>query len=109
VRAGLLRYRIEIQADVATVETDADEYGDVPERWETEATVWGRVEQTGGRESWQADQVQPDVTALVTIRYYSGVTPKHRLKIGDRILQVRSAIDPDGRRRELRVGCTEEV
>jgi SPP1 family predicted phage head-tail adaptor len=71
--------------------------------------VWANVEPLTGREAWQAQQVRPDLTHRVTMRFYSGLTTKHRLKIGSRILNIESAVDVESRGREHVLMCKEEV
>ncbi len=107
MRAGKLRDRVVIQANVAAAD-QADQYGEVVPQWSNVATVWAKVEEVGGRENWQADQVRPDRTITVTMRYYAGLTSKHRLLFGSRILNVGSVVNPDGKRREHLLSCTEE-
>lgn len=109
MRAGELRDRVQIQADVSRVDLDADAYGDVPERWETVAERWADVTQQEGRENWQADQSRPDVTVEVRIRYFAGLSPRHRLLFGSVVLNVGSVIDPDGRKREMVLACRQEA
>ena len=102
---GPKRHRVEIQARAVS----RDEYGGIAATWETVATVWGEVIELSGRELWQAAQVRPDLTSRVTIRYYEGLTPKHRLIVDGRTLNIESVINPDGRRREHQLLCKEEV
>lgn len=107
VDAGKLRTRVEIQNRT----TARDGYGDALETWGTAATVWAEVVPLSGRELWAAQQAQADVTTRVRIRYRSDVTvtPRTRLRIGTRILNVQAAVDVDGRNRLLELLCVEEV
>lgn len=105
VPASLMRTRVEIQSRVTTQDT----YGAVTETWSTVATRWGRVEPLSGREQWQAQQVRPDVTHRVTLRYYDGLTARHRLKVGDRVLNITSVLNTEERKRQHECVCVEEV
>lgn len=107
VDSGKLRTRVEVQNRT----TARDGYGDALETWGTAATVWAEVVPLSGRELWAAQQAQADVTTRVRIRYRSDVTvsPRTRIKIGTRILNVQAAIDIDGRKRLLDLLCVEEV
>lgn len=103
MRAGKLSDRIEIQSR----EISQDTFGDGLQVWSTVATRWGSIEQVSGREVWQANQLNPDVNVKITLRYYSGLTPRHRLVNGDRTFNIDSVIDIDGR--EHVCFCKEEV
>lgn len=107
VDSGKLRTR----ADVQNRTTARDGYGDALETWGTAATVWAEVVSLSGRELWAAQQAQADVTTRVRIRYRSDVTvsPRTRIRIGTRVLNVQAAIDVDGRKRLLDLLCVEEV
>lgn len=102
---GPMRQRVTIQART----TAADAYGAPVATWADVATRWGEVLPLSGRELWQAQQVRPDVTLKVRLRYYDGLTPKHRLKVGARVLEVESVVNPDGRNRFHECLCKEEV
>jgi SPP1 family predicted phage head-tail adaptor len=105
VRAGNLRRRLTLQSRAI----DRDDRGGAIESWSTTATVWGSVIPSSGREAWQAEQSQAQVTHQVTIRYRAGVTPRMRLLDGSRVLHIASAVDVDSRKRELTLMCVEEV
>lgn len=107
MRAGLLRQRVTIQAP--NVVTNA--YGEPITSWVPLATVWGSVLPLAGREAMnqEAGQVQATVQQDVRIRWRSDVSPRMRLVVGARALDVESVEDPDGRRRVLRLLCREVV
>lgn len=106
MRAGKLRHRLDVQAPEETQDT----FGAVTLTWRSVGTVWGSVEAEGGQENWRADKVEADRSGTATIRYYPGLTSRHRLVTEDgRILNVVSAIDREGRRREMTVSYREEV
>jgi SPP1 family predicted phage head-tail adaptor len=91
---GKLRQRIDIQT-----QTEAkDAYGqDVP-TWTTAATRWASIEPLSGRELWQAQQIHPDVTHRITIRYYPGLNPRHRFHYAlpvDRYFNILSILTRD--------------
>ena len=44
-------------------------FGQPQENWQTLATRWGSIEPLAGRELWQAQQVQPDTTHRIRLRY----------------------------------------
>jgi SPP1 family predicted phage head-tail adaptor len=63
----------------------------------TEATVWAQLRPLSGRESFIAQQVNADVTHEIIIRYYSGLTPKHRILFGTRQFDIISVLNKDER------------
>lgn len=105
--AGRLIHRVEIQqlADPTAV----DDHGQPADEWETLATVWAEVKEGGGKEQLLSDGVSADTTHVVTMRYYPGLNPRMRLLWGERVLNVGGATNPDGRRVEHRITCTEDV
>lgn len=103
---SLMRDRVEIQSRAV----NRGVYGEVSApSWTSVATRWARVEPLSGREAWQAQQVRPDVTHKVTLRYYEGLGPRHRLKAGSRVFNITSVIDTENRHREMVCVCVEEV
>lgn len=105
MQAGKLRTRVIIQQQV----TATNGYMEQIVTWSTLATVWADVRAVTGAERTigTAQQVQSALTDQVEIRYRSDVTPKQRLKIGARILDIETVGDPDGRKRRLILACRE--
>lgn len=105
MQSGRLRHRIEIQQSA-----DApDEYGQGVAVWSTVSTRWGEVVPLEGRELWQAQQVQADVTHRVRLRYDTPPAPKSRLAHRGRVLNILSVMVVEERRKELVIYCREEV
>lgn len=46
------------------------------------------IRQLNGQERFEAQQIQADATHEIKGRYYSGLTPKHRLKFGARTFNI---------------------
>lgn len=107
MQAGKLRKRVTIQTPVAAT----NGYMEQIVTWSTLTIVWADVRATSGAERTigTAQQVQAAITDQVEIRYRSDVTAKQRIKLGDRILDIESVGDPDGRRRKLVLSCREVV
>lgn len=105
MRAGQLRHRVTIQQFTQT----QNEYGEIVEGWTTFATVWAAVEPLRGREFWDAQQLNAEVTARIRLRYLSGVGPTMRVVYDGRTFEVDSVIDVDERHRELQLMCKEVV
>ena len=105
VPVSLMRTRIEIQSRSMA----ADTYGGPNPTWSTAATRWGQITPLSGRELWQAQQVRPDVTHRIVLRYYAGLTPRHRLLVGSRVFNISSVLDIENRQRLHECVCVEEV
>ena len=70
--------------------------------------MWGSIETVAQGERFRADRREDAVTHRVRLRYRDGVSGAMRLACGLRRFAIRSACDPDGRRRDL-VCLVEEV
>jgi SPP1 family predicted phage head-tail adaptor len=105
MRAGKLRHKVTIQDYTES----QDSYGTVTKTWADYATVWASIEPVKGREFWESQQINAEVTAKVILRYLEGVTPKMRVKHGSRIFQVISVINPEERNRELQLMVKEVI
>lgn len=101
--AGPLRQRITLQQVTST----PNSYGEMIESWSDVATVWGAVEPLRGREFFDAEQVQSEISCRVRIRYRSGVGPTMRWKYGARYLYINAVIDVNERHREIHCMCRE--
>lgn len=105
---GEMRDRVTIQQRVSPARRDEVKQEIV--EWESiddPATVWANVASLDGREFWQSQQAQSQVTHTVTIRYREGLTAQHRLLWGARYLNIDSIVDPDGFKRFLKIRCVE--
>lgn len=107
MQAGKLRERVTIQREVVT----RDSFGAEVNPWTNVATVWASVRPgaSGERFIAAADQLQATITHAVRIRYREGMSPKQRLLWEGKLLGIQSAVDPDGRKRELVLLCLEIV
>jgi SPP1 family predicted phage head-tail adaptor len=70
--------------------------------------LWGSIEMVTQGERFRADRAEEVVTHRVRLRYGEGVDPAMRLTSGPRRFAIKSAADPDGRRRDL-VCLVEEI
>lgn len=82
MRAGALRVKAEIQSPPAA-ET-VDDLGEPSGSWTLAYTRWVSVEPLGAQELFNAAQLQSKATHKVRLRYLSGLTSKHRFKVGSR-------------------------
>lgn len=79
MRAGRLRFRLELQAP----EDIRDDIGGVRQDWQTHATVWGDIVPMSGRELWQAQQIESRLSHRLTLRYTPALLPSWRIRLKD--------------------------
>jgi SPP1 family predicted phage head-tail adaptor len=108
MRAGDLRHRVTFQArSIAT-----DTFGAQSTIWSDVATVWAEVSPLSGRELLAAQQINVEISHLITIRYqHQFAGPKAvaamRITYSDRIFNIHSSIDPEERRKALVLTASE--
>lgn len=102
---GALRHRIVVERPERTT----DEAGTGVIAWLPVATVFARIEASGGREIERADGVGGRITHKVILRYRTDVMPEMRIVAGTRVLDIRAAFDADGRARWLQCLCEERL
>ena len=106
---GQMRFVVRIDKRVAA----QDAAGEPTNAWIPFAPpLRAQVEQTPGREIWNAEQRVGRIPTVFRIRYLPGVLPAMRLiwaiDNADRVFNITSALDPDGLRIEM-VITTEEL
>jgi SPP1 family predicted phage head-tail adaptor len=102
--AGMLDKRIIIQSPTLTPQDGGGQDID----WTIDpVTVWASLSATGGSEFIAAQQLQPELTHEVKLRYRTGVTAKHRLVFGSRIFSVHAVLNPLERNEQLALYCSE--
>jgi len=100
---GDLRHRITIQQPVESSNT----FGEVEKTWQDIATVWASIEPLRGREYFDSQQINAEVTTRIRIRYRPGIKPKMRVVYGERIFDIQSVIDVEERHKEIHLMCKE--
>lgn len=106
MRAGTMKDRIvitwprELPAGPDDLYGPSTEYGDA-------ATVWACVKPIEATEEFKQKGVQGGTQYDITIRYLADVTSECQITYRGRTLEIVSAIDVDGRRRELRIDARE--
>jgi SPP1 family predicted phage head-tail adaptor len=93
---GKYKQRVTIEQYVET----QDEYGGIIQSWETFKTVWSNIKPLSGREYWQSQQANSEVTGVIELRYLSTVNPTMRVKYGTRIFEIESLFHPNEDKRE---------
>ncbi|WP_256846916.1 phage head closure protein [Paenibacillus sp. Pae108] len=100
---GKLRHKITIKH----LQSVDDGAGGSVETWMTYASPFASVEPLSGRELFQAQQLQSEVTHKIRMRYRPGITPDMRVYFGTRVFLINSAINWQERNRELTLMCVE--
>ena len=90
MRAGRLRHRLTIQSAAEVKNLD----GEAVKTWTAVATVWGSVEPMTGKELFNAQQVQAQVTHKVMIRGRD-LRPSWRVTLGAHTFQIDYVLDRD--------------
>lgn len=103
MQAGRMRHRVRIQRAVEA----RNGLNEVITTWSSLATVWASVEPLRGREFFDAEQVQSEVSHRVVMRAYPGLTARDRLLYDGRLLQIIAVIDVRERGKEFQVMCRE--
>jgi head-tail adaptor len=93
MRAGQLRHRFELQAPAATVAG-----GDVTPAYDSRGFAWGELE---GLTGTNRGGITAEAEYRIRVRFRADLDPRWRVVSGSRVFGIISAVDPDGRRREL--------
>lgn len=88
---------------IETPTTSRDTRGGVTKTWAPFAVVWAAVRSLSGTEVIAAQQRVPESTHEMDTYYISGVTPKMRVVFDGSTYDVLAAIDPDHRKRDLKI------
>lgn len=106
--SGRMRHRVTIERRTArTRDAAGHRKGKDRQDWSALCTAWAEVMPLSGRELWTAQQVQPDISHRVTMRYRSGVTPAMRVRHGGRTLNIESVINDGELGASMQLLCRE--
>ncbi len=105
IRAGKLRHRVTIQQKSVTRNT----FGEEVVTWQDVATVWAAIEPLRGREFFESQQINAEVTTQITIRYRDGIAPEMRIIYNSKIYDIQAAINTEERDKELILLCKEVI
>jgi head-tail adaptor len=100
LRAGRLRHRVDV---VRVIEVDDGKGGFVPSAQPVATSVPAEVVGLAGREAVLGQALQGISVYQITLRYRADLegATELQLRYGALALNIRSAIDPDGRREQL--------
>jgi SPP1 family predicted phage head-tail adaptor len=106
LQAGKLRHRVTLQQQVAgSPQRTASGQRDVA--WTDVATVWASIEPLSGRRLESAQATWPKVSVEIRIRYRAGVVAGMRAVHSGLYYPIEVALDPELRRIELRLMCSQ--
>lgn len=111
MQAGKLKQRVTL---MRPVEGAKDKYGQPTEEFEPVATVWASVEPIRGREFFEAQQVNSEITTRIRIRYrreYAAPEVNEwRIEYDGRTYQIDGPpIDTNMNHRQLEFMCHERL
>lgn len=82
--ARVYRHKITIKEKTQIL----DPIGQPVEGWETKAVVYASIEPIRGKEYWDSNQVQNEISHRIKIRYIPGIDPSMRIFFRDRIFDI---------------------
>jgi SPP1 family predicted phage head-tail adaptor len=97
------RTRLVLEAPVET----PDGAGGVTRAYGPAAMLWARIEPLRGDEEIRAGSLGQAISHRIALRWRAGVDASMRLRQGARVFVIRSAWDPDERRRQIVCLCEE--
>lgn len=101
---GAYRLRLTLETPVDT----PDDVGGVTRSYTVTGAVWAALTALNGTEQWLAGRVEQALTHRLETRWRAGIHAGCRFVRGDRVFDIKAAMDPDGGRRRL-VCLVEEV
>lgn len=104
MKAEKMRHRITFQQQPG----EKSSLGSYEEEWKDVATVWAQISPVSGREYF--GQVRETaVSHKIYCRYRAGITPRMRIKFGNRVFRIISVLNWDERNEGLTIMCEELV
>lgn len=97
MKAGNLRNLIIIEQATETFNSE----GELVTTWATYKSVWAEILPLVGREFWASKQVNSETTGKLRIRYIAGITPKMRIKFGNRYFEILGVINIEEKGEEM--------
>ena len=104
--------RFDHLAEMQTRATTEDAGGNVTGAWSTTATRWVSLDESGGRELYRAQQVDPTIDAVLTLRdALDGLDSHARVILDGRTFVISSVLGRSDRtnRRGQVLHCTEDA
>ena len=103
IESGELRQRVTIQVNTPT----QDAFGQPIDSWSTVTSRWAKIEPNIGSPFVQSDQLRNVSTHRITMRFFEGLSPRHRILYGSRVFNVTGLISSEERQIDTVVLATE--
>lgn len=105
MKIGGLNRRIEILEYVAV----KDEYGGEDGEWKVLDRIWAKIEPISGTEYFQAQTVNAETVAKITIRYNPKINVMHRIRYQETLYEIIGVSDEKTAHRTTILNCKEMV
>lgn len=109
MRPGDLKERIKICEPTYSTGDYGDDVLNPPEDWNVIATIWAAYRDLSGREFFAARQTNTEITGEFKIRYRADIKPSYKIVWGNRVLDIVSPRDIDGKKQWLYINVKEVV
>lgn len=93
IDAGKMRHKVTLQQYNKTVDSHGDVRDDDELNWKDVRSFWAAIDPVSGREFYEADQSQSQVTHKIRCRFFPGLKTEQRLVYHGRIFEIVSVID----------------
>ena len=103
MNVGELNRRIKIWEFVE----QRDEFGGIQGSWQVIAQRWGKVEENGGSESSDNNQLKARVKTKIVMRYFPTLNESHRITYGNKIYEINAVTDINSGHYMTIADCTE--
>lgn len=102
-RVGQRRTLITIQKETTT----GDGMGGTTSEWSDFAKIYARQIIRRADANTIADQIESVQYSRWDVRFIAGITPKMRVVVGSRVMEINAVYDPSQKRERLEILCTE--
>lgn len=103
INPGELRHRITFQE----LSSSQNDYGESLNEWIDIKTVYAAVYPVSGKEFFEAEKNNSEVSHKINIRYTSGLKPSMRIKLMERYFDIVSIINFQEKNTEIQILCKE--
>jgi len=104
-QVGQLRHQITLQGQGSTRDTG----GGISAGFTTIATVYADIKPKSGKEVYKQGKLIGSVSHEITVRYRTDISNGSRIKIANKLFNIRAIINVDERDRFLKLLCEEGV
>ena len=105
MKIGGLNRRIEILEYIA----EKDEYGGKDGEWRVVNNLWAKIEPVSGTEYFQAQTVNAETVAKITIRYNPKINVMHRVRYQNTLYEIIGVSDERTEHKATILNCKEMV